>query len=380
MQQYIEEEIIKQLRDPAHQRDAFAQVVNLYGEKLYWQIRKMVLDHDDANDLLQNTFLKAWMNIDYFRGEAKLSTWLYKIAINECITFLNRQRVQNNVSIDDTDVFLLERLKGDEYFDGDAAQMKLQKAILTLPEKQRAVFNMKYFDDMKYEDMSEIFGTSVGALKASYHHAVKKVEESKNSADTSNVMYPGDVTIDYPPRINNAVNNSVVSEKSKDEMSLDEYKQWVMNQISQFPVSGWVRSTFSSGSIVIKEEAFERMKNDPEYENYVLNRVRSAYSVQGLPVGSNNVGFDVIGASPEECYGYAGPVGKSGSETANDGESWWKKRHERMEELMKEQEKEAVKRAQARRKAVQNEYLNSQLAAAAYEKSSIILPDNPVIQ
>ena len=208
---------------------------------------------------------------------------------------------------------------------------------------------------------------------------MKKVEESKNSADTSNVMYPGDVTIEYPPRINNAVNNSVVSEKSKDEMSLDEYKQWVMNQISQFPVSGWVRSTFSSGSIVIKEEAFERMKNDPEYENYVLNRVRSAYSVQGLPVGSNNVGFDVIGASPEECYGYAGPVGKSGSETTNDGESWWEKRHERMEELMKEQEEEAVKRAQARRKAVQNEYLNSQLAAAAYEKSSIILPDNPVI-
>ena len=177
MQQYIEEEIEEQLRDPAHQRDAFAQVVNFYGEKLYWQIRKMVLDHDDANDLLQNTFLKAWTNIDYFRGEAKLSTWLYKIAINECITFLNRQRAQNNVSIDDTDVFLLERLKGDEYFDGDAAQMKLQEAILTLPEKQRAVFNMKYFDDMKYEDMSEIFGTSVGALKASYHHAVKKVEE-----------------------------------------------------------------------------------------------------------------------------------------------------------------------------------------------------------
>ena len=167
--------------NPAHQRDAFAQVVNFYGEKLYWQIRKMVLDHDDANDLLQNTFLKAWTNVDYFRGEAKLSTWLYKIAINECITFLNRQRTQNNVSIDDTDVFLLERLKGDEYFDGDAAQMKLQEAILTLPEKQRAVFNMKYFDDMKYEDMSEIFGTSVGALKASYHHAVKKVEEFRYS-------------------------------------------------------------------------------------------------------------------------------------------------------------------------------------------------------
>ncbi len=177
MQQYTEDELVEQLRDSARQRDAFARVVNLYGEKLYWQIRKMVLSHDDANDLLQNTFLKAWTNIDYFRGEAKLSTWLYKIAINECITFLNRQRNMNNVSIDDTDVFLLERLKGDEYFDGDEAQLKLQNAILTLPEKQRLVFTMKYFDEMKYEDMSEILGTSVGALKASYHHAVKKVEE-----------------------------------------------------------------------------------------------------------------------------------------------------------------------------------------------------------
>ena len=177
MQQYTEDEIVEQLRDPAKQRDAFTLVVDIYGEKLYWQIRKMVLNHDDANDLLQNTFLKAWTNIDYFRGEAKLSTWLYKIAINECITFLNKQRAINNVSVDDTDVFLLERLKGDEYFDGDATQMKLQEAILSLPEKQRLVFNMKYFDDMKYEDMSDVLGTSVGALKASYHHAVKKVEE-----------------------------------------------------------------------------------------------------------------------------------------------------------------------------------------------------------
>ena len=177
MQQYREEEIVKQLRDPSFQRDAFAQVVNFYGEKLYWQIRKMVLCHDDANDLLQNTFMKAWANIDYFRGEAKLSTWLYKIAVNECITFLSRQRAQNQISMDDTDVFMLERLKRDDYFDGDAVQLKLQEAILTLPEKQRIVFNMKYFDDMKYEDISEILGTSVGALKASYHHAVKKVEE-----------------------------------------------------------------------------------------------------------------------------------------------------------------------------------------------------------
>lgn len=177
MLQYREEEIVKQLRDPESQRDAFAQVVHFYGEKLYWQIRKMVLCHDDANDLLQNTFMKAWTNIDYFRGEAKLSTWLYKIAVNECITFLSRQRAQNNISMGDTDVFMLERLKGDDFFDGDAVQLKLQEAILLLPEKQRLVFNMKYFDDMKYEDMSEILGTSVGALKASYHHAVKKIEE-----------------------------------------------------------------------------------------------------------------------------------------------------------------------------------------------------------
>ena len=177
MQQYNEDEIVLQLRDPDTQRNAFSKVVGYYGEKLYWHIRKMVLNHEDSNDLLQNTFMKAWANIDYFRGEAKLSTWLYKIAFNECITFLNRQRMQNNVPLDGEDVFLLERLKGDTYFDGDVVQLKLQEAILTLPEKQRAVFTLRYYDDMKYDEMSDIFGTSVGALKASYHHAVKKVEE-----------------------------------------------------------------------------------------------------------------------------------------------------------------------------------------------------------
>jgi RNA polymerase sigma-70 factor (ECF subfamily) len=177
MQQYTEEELVERLRDNSTLRSAFTQVVSMYSEKLYWQIRKMVLSHDDANDLLQNTFMKAWMNIEYFRGDAKLSTWLYKIAINECITFLNRQRATQNMSMDDTDVYLLERLKGDEYFDGDEAQMKLQQAIVQLPEKQRLVFNLKYFEDMKYENMSDILGTSVGALKASYHHAVKKVED-----------------------------------------------------------------------------------------------------------------------------------------------------------------------------------------------------------
>ncbi len=177
MQQNKEDEILRQLKIPEQQRSAFTQIVNLYSEKLYWHIRKLVLNHDDANDILQNTFLKAWINIESFRGDSMLSTWLYKIAVNECITFLNKQRTQNNISLDNTDVFLLERLKGDSYFDGDAVQMKLQEAILTLPEKQRIVFVMKYFDEMKYEDMSQILDTSVGALKASYHHAVKKVEE-----------------------------------------------------------------------------------------------------------------------------------------------------------------------------------------------------------
>ncbi len=136
----------------------------------------MVIDHDDANDVLQNTFLKAWTSIDNFRGDAKLSTWLYKIAINESITFINKKKVQNNVSLDDDDSFLVNTLESDEWFDGDHAQLLLQQAIATLPEKQRLVFNMRYYDEMKYEDMSEILGTSTGALKASYHHALKKIE------------------------------------------------------------------------------------------------------------------------------------------------------------------------------------------------------------
>ena len=176
MQQYIEDDVVASLRNPDTQRDAFAQVVAAYSEKLYWQIRKMVLGHDDANDILQNTFLKAWMNLEGFRGDSKLSTWMYKIAVNECITFLNKQRAINNVPLDDTDVYLLQTLKSDDYFDGNEIDEKLQKAILCLPEKQRLVFTMKYNDDMKYEEMSEVLGTSVGALKASYHHAVKKIE------------------------------------------------------------------------------------------------------------------------------------------------------------------------------------------------------------
>lgn len=177
MERYSEEQLLEELRDPQTQRKGFAKLVSEYSERLYWQIRKMVLSHDDANDILQDVFIKAWTNIDNFRGESKLTTWLYRIAINESITFLNKKRNQNNISVDDEDSFLLNTLEGDEYFDGDEAQKLLQQAILTLPEKQRLVFQMKYFDEMKYEEMSDILGTSVGALKASYHHAVKKIEK-----------------------------------------------------------------------------------------------------------------------------------------------------------------------------------------------------------
>lgn len=177
MLQEAENHLIERLKSPATQKAAFSELVKEFSETLYWQIRKIVLVHDDANDVLQNTLIKVWTSIDNFRGDSKLSTWLYRIAVNESITFLNKQRSQNNVSIDDADTFLVSRLEGDEYFDGDEAQLKLQKAILTLPEKQRIVFNMRYFDEMKYEDMSEVLDTSVGALKASYHHATKKIEE-----------------------------------------------------------------------------------------------------------------------------------------------------------------------------------------------------------
>ena len=173
---YNESEVLALLQDESTQRKAFGMIVAQYSEQLYWQIRRMVLSHDDANDLLQNTFIKAWVNIDYFRAEAKLSTWLYRIALNECLTFLNKQRAAATVSLDDPEADALQRLEGDAYFSGDKAQMMLQKALLTLPEKQRMVFNLKYFQEMKYEEMSEIFGTSVGALKASYHHAMKKIE------------------------------------------------------------------------------------------------------------------------------------------------------------------------------------------------------------
>ena len=176
-EKYDEAAIVEQLHDQRTCKAAFGKIIEHYSSQLYWQIRRMVIDHDDANDVLQNTFMKAWTNIDNFRGDAKLSTWLYKIAINESITFVNKKKVMNQLSLDDDESFLVNQLESDEWFDGDQAQINLQKAIASLPEKQRLVFNLRYYDEMKYDQMSEILGTSEGALKASYHHAVKKIEQ-----------------------------------------------------------------------------------------------------------------------------------------------------------------------------------------------------------
>lgn len=180
---YNEREVLALLQNESTQKHAFEMIVAHYGEQLYWQIRRMVLSHDDADDLLQETFLKAWTNINYFRGEAKLSTWLYRIALNECLTFLGKQKAQATLSLDDPEASAIQRLESDPYFDGDHIQMTLQKALLGLPEKQRMVFNLRYYQNMKYEDMSEIFGTSIGSLKASYHHAVKKIEKALCETD-----------------------------------------------------------------------------------------------------------------------------------------------------------------------------------------------------
>lgn len=179
MPEFDEKKIVRDLNSDsdAVRRTAFGKVVEYFSERLYWQIRRLVIVHDDANDLLQNVFVKAWLNLGSFKGNSKLSTWLYRIAINESITFINKERQHSFVTLDSDDANLEERLEGDPYFDGGKTEMQLQKAILSLPLKQRTIFNMRYFDEMKYEDISKILGTSVGALKASYHIAVKKVEE-----------------------------------------------------------------------------------------------------------------------------------------------------------------------------------------------------------
>ena len=177
MTEFTEETLILQLQYEKTKRKAFTEIINRYKERLYWQIRKIVISHEDADDVLQNCFMKAWRNIDNFRGDSKLSTWLFRIAVNESITFINKLKQQQQLSLDSDDSFLSDKLSSDDFFDGDELQLLLQKAILSLPEKQRIVFNMRYFDETKYEEMSDILNTSVGALKASYHIAAKKVEE-----------------------------------------------------------------------------------------------------------------------------------------------------------------------------------------------------------
>lgn len=165
------------LNNPFKRSQGFSLLVRLYQERLYFHIRKMLLSHDDTNDVLQNTFMKAWSNLNQFRGESKILTWIYRIATNETITFLNSSKKKYSFSFDEVDSFLLNTLEADAGLDGTLAEIQLQKAILTLPDKQRLVFNMKYFDELTYDQMQSILDTSVGALKASYHHAVKKLEK-----------------------------------------------------------------------------------------------------------------------------------------------------------------------------------------------------------
>ncbi len=165
------------LADPATQRSAFGTLVNSYSELLYWKVRRIVLTHEDANDVLQNTFIKAWNNIGSFRNDSKISTWLYRIAMNESLDFLRRKKARQDIDTDIEANSVANMLMADEYFDGDETQAMLQEAISRLPDVQRTVFNMKYFDDMKYSEISRILGTSEGGLKASYHIAVKKISE-----------------------------------------------------------------------------------------------------------------------------------------------------------------------------------------------------------
>lgn len=172
-----DQEILTLFRNPATKNAAFSAIVSKYQKKLYWHIRRIVIVHDDADDVVQNTFIKIWKGLDNFKEEAQLYTWMYRIATNESLTFLKKKKDNLSVEYDSVENYLSNTLTDDAYFKGDEIQKKLQQAILALPEKQRLVFNMKYYEELKYEEMSQILETSVGALKASYHHAVKKIED-----------------------------------------------------------------------------------------------------------------------------------------------------------------------------------------------------------
>ncbi len=172
-----EKELILLLQSDKDRNVAFRTLVSLYQERLYWHIRNMVKNHDDTDDILQNVFIKVYQNIKKFKGDSKLYSWLYRIATNESITFLNQKAKKNNISSQELNELLIANLQADVYFEGDEIQLKLQKAIATLPQKQQQVFNMKYFQELKYREISDILETSEGALKASYHIASKKIEE-----------------------------------------------------------------------------------------------------------------------------------------------------------------------------------------------------------
>ncbi|MCG9972661.1 RNA polymerase sigma factor [Christiangramia crocea] len=175
--QYSEDQFIERLKDSSSSQEAFRELIALYKERLYWHIRNIVKDHDDTDDILQNTFLKIFRNIDKFKGDSKLYSWMYRIATNESITFLNKKSRRLQITSEDLQNQIIDNLESDVYFEGSEIQLKLQKAISTLPDRQQQVFNMKYFQEMKYREMAEILNTSEGALKASYHHAAKKIEE-----------------------------------------------------------------------------------------------------------------------------------------------------------------------------------------------------------
>ncbi len=168
--------ILSLIEDEVHRTKGFEVLMDKYKERLYWHVRRMVHNHNDTDDLLQEIFVKVWKNLEKFRGDSKLYTWLYRIATNETLTFLGKQKKMTTVGMVSEDYDLSETLKADPHFVGDEIQLKLKNAIEQLPEKQRIVFNLRYYDEVKYHDMSEILNTSVGALKASYHHAVKKIE------------------------------------------------------------------------------------------------------------------------------------------------------------------------------------------------------------
>ena len=171
-----EAQLVEQLKSDTYKEEAFRALIMLYKERLYWHIRNIVKSHDDTDDVLQNTYIKIYKNIHNFKGDSKLFSWMYRIATNESITFINKNAKRLQITNEDVQQLAINNLTTDVYFEGDAIQLKLQQAIATLPQKQQLVFNMKYFEDLKYKEMSEILETSEGALKASYHIATKKIE------------------------------------------------------------------------------------------------------------------------------------------------------------------------------------------------------------